>query len=311
MGFREPLDLSGITKLYEVFGGSNTAGVKAHGDEWWQQGPQSHTDYEEEQRKRQERLDNEPQIVGRDSMAMFSTCTTLATLPSWSWDVNGYYRTLGVHWRADKKALREAFIDLGPKPTAYQMHCLKQVLDPQIRHEYDLTPLGSLYLNDEYVQAYLKQQASEEAARRSEAGVPTTAKDVLREQYHFDEEEPGDTPDEVVDETPETPEDAELSDPASTFAPWPYGYYVWKSKADDTERLREWQELLVRAFAAEGEVLDLAVGFVGRMAHRYVVARVGTRHVIFLGDEQIPTEELAGSAATALLRDMHKTRTTS
>ncbi len=306
MGFRQPLDLSGILKSYEVFGGSNTAGVEAIGTDWWEQPPESVVRAKEEAQRAQEAWENDPHEIGLHSV--FSTCTSLTRSPEWCADVLGYYRTLGVHWRATKKEIREAFLALGPMPTAYQMHVLQQLLNPAIRRAYDLTPLGQLFFQDEYVQRYLKAKAAEEAKQRTMAGVPTTAKDVIREQFNFTEEKPDDTPDQVVDEQPADEQDAELSDPAATFTPWPYGYYVWKSKADDTERLREWQELLVRAFADQEEVINLAVGFVGRMAHRYVVARVGTRHVIFLGDEQTPTEELAGSAATALLRDMHQTR---
>lgn len=307
MGERAPLDLTDILKNYEIFGGSNDAGVRATGDGWWQQPPQSVTDAAEERQRRDEALFNEPQQIGR--FPTFSTCTALTTQPVWCADVNGYYRTLGVHWRATKKQLRFAFLELGPMPTAYQMYVLKQLLNDKIRRAYDMTPLGTPFLHDDYMQAAIKAKASEEARRRTEAGVHTTAEDVVREQYDYVKEE--ETPSQVVDEDGSNPEDAELSDPASTVTPWPWGYYVWKSKADNTETLREWQELLVRAFSERGESVDLAVGFVGRMAHRYVVARVGTRHVIFLGDEHSPTEELAGSAAEALLRDMHQTRTTS
>jgi hypothetical protein len=311
---RAPLDLTDILKQYEVFGGANDAGVRATGDGWWQQPPASVVERQEEERRIEEKRFNEPQIIGRESMAVFSTCTALQRSPLWCADVNGYYRTLGVHWRATKKELREAFLALGPMPTAYQMYVLKQLLDDEVRREYDRTPLGTPYLNDDYMQAAIKAKASEEARRRSQQGTPTSAEEVISEQYDYIKEAPknnDDSPSQVVDEEVPKPEDAELSDPASTFRPWPYGYYVWKTKADNTETLREWQELLVRAFSERGEITDLAVGFVGRMAHRYVVARVGTRHVIFLGDEQTPTEELAGSAADALLRDMNKTRTTS
>lgn len=303
---RPPLDLTDIFKQYEIFGGRSDAGVRATGDGWWQQPPQSVTDAAEERQRREEARFNEPQQVGR--FPTFSTCTALVRSPEWCADVNGYYRTLRVHWRATKKQLREAFLELGPMPTAYQMYVLKQLLDDKIRRAYDLTPLGQIFMHDEYVQRNIKRAAAEEAKRRSAAGNPTSAEEVINENFEYVKE---DTPSQVVDGDDTKPEDAELSDPADTFTPWPWGYYVWKSKADNTETLREWQELLIAAFASRGESIELAVGFVGRMAHRYVVARVGTRHVIFLGDEHAPTEELAGSAAEALLRDMHKTRTTS
>lgn len=302
-GFRPPLDLTDVLKHYEQFGGSSTAGMRDIGSEWWQKAPG--WEERERQAKAAEERANAPQQFG--GQPIFSTSTVLVPSPLICWDANGYYRVLGVHWKATKKELMKAYQALGNSPGHFQTYAFKQLLDPQVRREYDLTPLGEPYMNDKYVQDYLKQEASKEAARRSAAGVPTTAREVIEEKYRI----VPDTPNETVDSEDPGVQTRELSEAADTVAPWPYGYFLWRSNNHDTERLREWQELLVRAFAERQETVALAVGHVGRMAHRYVVGRVGTQYVVFLGDKQIPTEELAGSAAEALLRDMHQTSTTS
>lgn len=298
MGFRDDLDLTEVLKHYDQFGGSSTAGMRDVGPEWWQKAP-GWEERERHEKAAQERAD-QPQVYGRP---VFSTSVALALQPQICWDANMYYRVLGVHWKASKKELMKAYQALGNNPTHYQTYAFKQLLNPQVRREYDLTPLGEPYMNDKYVQDYLKQDAAKEASRRSASGTPTTAREVIEEKYRIIPDEPT----QVVDSQGEGAQDG----PPPEETAWPYGYYLWKTSNHDTERLREWQELLVRAFADRQEAVALAVGHVGRMAHRYVVARVGTQSVIFLGDGQTPTEELAGSAAEALLRDMHQTSTTS
>lgn len=302
-GFRPPLDLSDVLKHYEQFGGSSTAGMRAIGNEWWAQPPGAE-EREREEKARRERAERPQQFGGQP---VFSTSTALTPSPQVCWDVNGYYRALGVHWKATGKELMKAYQALGPMPSAYQTYAFKQLRNPEIRREYDRAPLGHPFLNDDYVQDFLKKEAAKEAQRRSASGVPTTAREVIEEKYRIVSDEPLET----VDEAASASQTPELSEAPSTVTRWPYGYFLWKSKNHDTERLREWQELLVRAFAEQQEVVALAVGHMAGMAHRYVVGRVGTQHVIFLNDEQTPTEELAGSAAKALLRDMHTTRSTS
>jgi hypothetical protein len=97
-----------------------------------------------------------------------SSCQELALLPEVCWDVCGYYRRLGVHWRASNKDIRLAYLAKDPanqdEPLFYAM---SQLLDPVIRRAYDLMPLGGLFLGDRDVREQIDRAAAFEASRRN------------------------------------------------------------------------------------------------------------------------------------------------
>lgn len=297
-GFRPPLDLSDILGKYEAFGGTSTAGAPRidEAKPWYEQTPGA-IEREAEQRRRAEEQANSPMVMGFGPLTA-STCRDLVPFPLHCWDVLGYYRTLGVHWKATRKELMVAYQAFGNMPTAYQTHVFKQLLNPAKRRAYDSTPLGQLFLDDDYVQDWLKQKAAAEAARRSRAGTPTTAREVVEEEYKFVPEEPK----EAIDTT-----ESDGPDSASSATPFLYAWFTWRSKKEETDVLAEWQSLIVKAVAEQGAVLNVAVGFVGKQPHRYLVGRVGKTQVAFLNDRECPTEALASAAALALINDM-KTR---
>lgn len=297
-GFRPPLDISEYLKQYEAFGGTSTVGAPRldHDKDWSQQAPGAF-EHEEIRRRRQEALDNNPQRQGFGP-DVASTCMDLVPAPLICWDVLGYYRTLGVHWKASKKDLMKAYQAFGPMPTAYQTHVFKQLLDPAKRRAYDMTPLGQLFMDDDYVQDWLKNKASAEAARRSKAGVPTTAREVIEEEFRLVPDDPAEPLDTAEGEAPDSEE---------PVTPWPFSWYSWRSKSEDTDTLAEWQHLLIKEVAERGEVLNVAVGFVGKQPHRYLVGRVGQTQIAFLGEKECPTQALASAAALALINDMKRT----
>lgn len=303
--FRDDIPLGGIFEDFQRRwdNSSSTAGSTVNTSKpWWDQEPGA-LDREAEQRareaERQRRL-NEPYKVGRGPVEC-STSTALAPLPEWCWDVNGYYRTLGVHWKATRKQLREAYQALDGQSSVYLTYVMTQLVNTAVRKAYDLAPPGEPFLDDIYVQERLKQKAAAEARRRTMAGDYTTAKDVIEEDYKFIP----DAPSEGVDEAPAIDQgapDDELSDPDETV-PWTYSYFLWKSRyGEASERMARWQALLIREIADRQEVVRLAVGSVGRMAHPYIVGSVSDQFVIFLNDKEEPTAEVASSAADALLR---------
>lgn len=303
--FRDDIPLG---EIFEDFqrrwdNSSSTAGsIVNHSKPWWDQEPGA-LDREAEQRAREaerlRRLD-EPFKVGRGPIEC-STSTALAILPEWCWDVNGYYRTLGVHWKATRKELREAYQALDGQSSVYLTYVLKQLVNAAVRRAYDLAPPGEPFLDDIYVQDRLKAKAAAEARRRTMAGDYTTAKEVIEEDYKFIP----DTPNEGVDDQAAIDQgapDEKLSDPDETVI-WPYSYFLWKSRLGEaSERMARWQALLIREIADRQEVIRLAVGSVGRMAHPYIVGSVGNQYVVFLNDKQEPTVDVARSAATALLK---------
>lgn len=287
MSERPALDLSDILKQYEVFGGSNRGGLSQ--------------DQIEFQRLEQERIqrerENNPMKQGHGPL-LVSTCTALVPSPMWCWDVLGYYRTLGVHWKATRKQLMTAYQDLDGPNSVGLTHVFKQLLNPSIRRAYDMTPLGHLFMDDIYVQQALKAAAVAEARRRSqETGREVTPEEVIAEEYSFTPDEDED----ALDKNAKNDEPLVLPD----SAPWPYSYFTWRSKKSETDVLAEWQALVIREVSKQGAVLTFAVGFVGKQPHRYLVGRIENLQVVFLNDKECPTEALASAAALALLNDLH------
>lgn len=280
---RPDLDISDILKHYEVFGGSNRAGLSE--------------DQIELQRLEQERLaklrEDQPQVEGFGPLAA-STCTALALAPEWCWDVNGYYRSLGVHWKATRGELMRAYQVLDGPNSVYLTYVLKQLLNTSVRRSYDMTPLGQLFLDDIFIQQAIKKAAVKEAAERSAAGVPVTAEEVIAEKFAYEPPSP-------LDENANNDE----TDPSLDLGPWPFAYFVWRSKRAETNILAEWQALIIRSVAERGGHLHFAVGFMGKQPHRYLVGRVGRLQVAFLSDKECPTPGLASAAAHALMNDMH------
>lgn len=294
---RPPLDLGDILKQYEVFGGTPALGAPRVDSTkpWYQQAPGA-IEAEESRRRAEEAYENSPQVKGFGPLQA-STCMDLVPSPLWCWDVLGYYRSLGVHWRASRKELMKAYQDLNGQDSVMLTHVFKQLLNPSIRRAYDLTPLGQMFLDDVYVQQALKQAAVREAARRTKNGRPTTAEEVIKEDFNFVPEE---SP-EVVDAIDSTGADSGQS----VSRPWPFAYFTWRSKKQETDVLAEWQALVIRAVADQGARLNVAVGFVGKQPHRYLVGRVGNLQVAFISDKECPTPALASAAALALINDMH------
>lgn len=303
MGFRKDLDLDAIlnkarwgTSVDSFVDSATTAGVRyiTPRDDFVDpmeqyERPPAHQ-YQNHQR---DSVEN-PVKMGRGS-PLASPTVALAIRPIVCWDVNGYYGALGVHWKATRKELREAYQSLNGQNSVYLTYVLKQLLNDEIRYEYDCMPLGEQFLNDDYVQDALKAKAAEVASRRSKEGRYTTPREVVEEQYRFIPEA-----DEAADGAP----DPEMSDPDATVTDdgnWPWPYYVWRTFAQDTAKLSAWQTLLVSAMAERGFTGSFAVGLFGRQPHRVLTGWTEDNLVIYLSVREDATQELAEHAVDALM----------
>lgn len=297
MGFRADLDLTQILSGYDgVFGSESTAGVNyVH-----ERSERASTELEpipDHLYEPTPEVDGEPVKIG-NGPASCSTCTALVLDPVVCWDVNGYYRSLGVHWRASRRELMRAYQAIHGERSVYLTYVLKQLLNAQVRHEYDRCRLGQQFLDDIYVQDALKRTAAREASRRTAAGDRVSAEDVLDEQGYVLR------PDEMVDDVLDKRQDRKLSDPRRNLREWMWAYYLWRSFEDDADRLSRWQSLLVSALAGEGVTTHLAVGFMGKNPRPFALAAVDGNTVVLLNERETPTEELASSAAAQLMRDL-------
>lgn len=220
-----------------------------------------------------------------------STCTELAVPYCPAWDVNHYYRSLGVQWpyTATKKELRLGYqANNGPNDEKLTYY-LKQLLDPEIRKAYDRTPLGKRF-QDKYAIEEGMRKLSEKAAEVSEsAGKMVTIEDLILEHEK---------------EKPEKPKEID-----SRYINWEWSFYLCNSRKYDVEALAEWQSLLISAFAQRGIKWKISVGYIGNTKKAFVVRPHDGRVVFFLNENETPTPELANRATGPKHRSRPRKRT--
>lgn len=226
----------------------------------------------------------------------WSTSMALVPVERVCHDVNGYYRELGVDWRATRKELREAYQEQNGQASARLTYVFKQLLDPLIREAYDRSPKGELFLDD-YTEDDLKRRAHEEAGRRASMGQSATAEDVLDDWgYVTLDDEEVDTVRAVRNDRPQRKARQE----------WRYSYYAWKTEnfVQNEARLQEWQELLSEVASRVGHSPEVAIGVTSLVTlsdQRFIIEPVGGKPVIFFFTEAEPTPEIAEQALSELL----------
>lgn len=214
-----------------------------------------------------------------------STSVGLRVVPKFVWDVNRYYRDLGIDWpfKPTKKELRLAYQACDGSDDERLTYCFKQLLQPDIRAEYDAMPLGSRY-DDKYVREENNRKLSDIAKEESkEQGKLVTIKDLT---------------DSVDEELPPLP-------PARTT--WDWGYYALKSRKFDPETLALWQQLLIDAFANQGLEVVVSIGYIGRVKQSVVLKNYDGKAVFFLREDTHPTTEHA-EAAVAMYKAQERKR---
>lgn len=322
MGFREALDLSHIVRKYEAFGGTSTAGINYVDGKAEQ--PESSFEPIPERLYRPAGLPGnglEPALAGSGP----KTCSTSRTMalggPEFAWDPNRYYRDLGVPWpyvHATRKDLRLAFFEANGLNSRRLTYCLKQLLDPEVRAEYDAMPLGEQYLNDEYVQEALKRRVAEEASRRSGKGDYTTAEQVLDEMGYkivpdagADATREEETSPDVIDtdHLKRLDEDEDDQSGKTVGTDWEYSFYLWRTTRWQSDLLAEWQAALITELSEREISQTLTVGLMGKQPHRYAVADVDGDWVVFLNHEEQVSPDLVSSAATALHNEITRQAT--
>ena len=227
-----------------------------------------------------------PLLVG-DGPATFSTCTALDRRGTWVWDAHRYYADLGVATSASRAQIRAGYA-AGPG-TARRTFLAKQLLNRTVRRSYDLTPLGEVFY-DRYVDAAWRR-----AQILASAGqvLDLISPDVPAESGLSD----------LLDNAPISEDTSTGKSSNASPDPWRYAHYLWGTEAVDPERLRTWQDLLVRALGQDKKIWHLAVGLTGDHQHPVQVVSVGFRTVAFLRHDQRPTDALAQQVASLLHTD--------
>lgn len=216
---------------------------------------------------------------------VFSTSTALATTKQIIWDVNRYYRDLGVPTDATRKQIRLAYQQAQGWESTRLTYIVRQLLNPKIRDAYDRCRPGTIFF-DRYWKEYVEAEIQKDLSQR--LGTDGSQFEARAEKIQLP---PEDEPFEVVDR----------DDGYGQTGPtpiWSWGYFLWQSGCRDIARLAGWQEQLVRAFAERGEIRQIGVGFLGaHMRRPWEVKEVGYLTVVFLADNEQPSADLAIEAA--------------
>ena len=303
MGFSQDLDLSDILPAYrEHLGGHRgTAGINFVDTDRQPEHDRSHDPIPRSLYAPKRVMSQEPERIGNGPTTCSTVTDVVSTRPTYAWDVNGWYRSIGVPFpyvNAATATLSRAYIAAVGQESARATYCLKRLLDRPSRAVYDAWPLGEVFLDDQWVEDAMKRKAQAEASRRSNDGTYTEAISVLDEWgYRIEDEE--EEPDETSDSMPEEPG-------PDTYEPieWTYSYWVWRSRGGSTTRLEHWQALLVSALSVRGARVHLAVGLMGDQPQDYVVGRFDGHLIVFLHEGREPTEEMAARAADELMQKL-------
>jgi hypothetical protein len=233
-----------------------------------------------------------PTRLGRGPLS-WSTCTALLRVEKPCWDVNGYYRELGVDWRATRKELREAYAALDGQSSTRLTYVFKQLLNPKVREAYDRMPKGSTFL-DAYTDEQLKRRAHEESGRRAAQGQLISPEQVLDEWGYAV------LGDDEVDSVSPIGKD-QINHEAE---PWEYSFYAWKTSSylPDESRLRRWQELLSTAATRYGVRPEMIIGATALSDQPFMLENVNGSPVVFFSEDTPPESSIADDVIESYLR---------
>jgi hypothetical protein len=197
-----------------------------------------------------------PFVVGNGPIHC-STSTSLirAYPPSHVWDANGWYRSLGANHRMTKAELRRAYVASDGPNDPRKTFAFKSLLNARVRRSYDLLPLGQMYMDDPWVQDWIKARITDLAAQMTAAGNFITPEALLSEMG-MKLEDDQDRRAEMLDED-DHGTDNEYSAPTE----WVYAWYAWKVDPEVWDHLAEpWQKALIRECSKRGIVTRLRIG---------------------------------------------------
>lgn len=225
------------------------------------------------------------------------------------WDVNGYYRALGLQWPflgISRKDLGRAYRRMNGESSVYLTKVFKLLLNDEQRAEYDRAPLGEVHMDAIQMNAILDEVRRTAARTNPSEDTRATQRELLDEMgYAISEEDLC-----SGSHYPKVDYPNGEGDGHTEYLPidqlWRWGYYRWGTSRADISRLGRWQELLVSQLAALEVRTKICVGFIGRgrTDSRFVVARTYGVRTVYLREDLEPDEEMASAAVAALLMDL-------
>lgn len=188
----------------------------------------------------------------------WSTDTTLTTRDLViCWDVNRYYRDLGLEWpyRQTTTQIRRVFMEGNGHADARKVHCFTRLIDPNIRAEYDALPLGEV-MEDHYT--YIERRR---ASVGSTEGVDNPEPEVQDEEHSAAKEHLDSSEDDYL-----------------------YSVYLWKTELFDRKALHRWQSLILEAAREQGRNFQVSLGVMEQEPSSWMVGSVGTNAPLVLVD---------------------------
>ena len=193
------------------------------------------------------------------------------------WDVNGYYRELGVEPHAPKAELRRAY--QASVQDDRLTYIAKVLLNDETRIQYDLLKIGQLWF-DPWLSARVREEMLDEVQGRdiAEEGEVTVRQDLLER-----EDQP-----------------INISPVEETWSPSGWGHYTWHIGPRDWLMAR-WRLMLSLAAQELGRTIpDLMVG-VMRGEQPWAVYRLSAgRTIFFLEEHAVASTELARAAIVSV-----------
>lgn len=215
----------------------------------------------------------------------FATAQELEPWPTIVWDVNGYYRELGVYPKATRTELKLAYQAKKGWGSARLTYILRQLLDDEIRAAYDSSRPGSVFF-DEYIARWFHEQTLNDSIKE-EGRLLTLDERLAKGQEEMD-----------LSQYMNRPYD--LDKPLDDEVPlaWRWGYYLYGAYAHNHELLNRWQTLLLTSKSLKPE--KLCVGLLAASDTAPVrLVLIGLRLVAFVREDIDP---LPAHAMTCLLR---------
>lgn len=228
---------------------------------------------------------NEPQVA---QYGPFEWSPSLVVEPYrlWVWDVNCYYRDLGVPTDATRAQIKAAYQAANGEEDDRLTYIVKVLLDPEKRAVYDSIQPGDFYF-DKFLREVVVQRVLDDS---SEWVEPTEAE--MEEHLRTLKEDLDQRMNRPVSAAP-LDGDSLSEQTAHDRSAW--GYYAWRTGARADYRMALWRCHLALAMREEGATATLRVGIARGLDAPWVVLPIGHRPVAFLGEGERPTLELARS----------------
>ena len=208
----------------------------------------------------------------------FATTLMMEPFPSIVWDVNGYYRDLGVSTNATRSVIKARYQELNGESSVRLTLIASVLLAKDERLRYDTTPLGETYLDAEI----------EDALRKK---IADATKDIPSA------EKPNDFAPTIAEVIEQQREEREIQLTQNQPRRERWSYYQWGTTCADTEKLSRWRAEISSAYSKESLAPPRTMG-VGFMSGNELVKveKIGYRIVVFLHEDAEPSDVLASVA---------------